>query len=213
MASSIIHAVVAKELNKKLKRNEEKLLIGTIAPDISKIVGESKLYTHFLDDINSSVPNLTRFLNRYISKLSDDFVLGYYIHLYTDYLWFKYFIPEIYDEDKFLITKMDGTKVNCHGNMASIYIYNDYTNLNAELIKRYDLNLEFLNGKMPYFEPIIREINMNKLYLIINRTSEIVEKSKLNKEYVFDMENIEKFIDLSIKIIEADLRDMNLIKL
>lgn len=27
-----------------------------------------------------------------------DFVLGYYIHLYTDYLWFKYFMTEIEKE-------------------------------------------------------------------------------------------------------------------
>ena len=38
MASSIIHICVANEINKSLKRNSRELLIGTIAPDISKLL-------------------------------------------------------------------------------------------------------------------------------------------------------------------------------
>jgi hypothetical protein len=36
MASSIIHIAVAHEINKKLQFEEDKLLIGSIAPDIAK---------------------------------------------------------------------------------------------------------------------------------------------------------------------------------
>ena len=43
MASSMIHIAVAHELNKKLKIDKQKLLIGTIAPDISKLIGENKV--------------------------------------------------------------------------------------------------------------------------------------------------------------------------
>ena len=96
MASALMHMAVANELNKTLKRDNDRLLIGSISPDISKIIGESKLYSHFLDDINDELPNIDRFLSKYKNSLNDDFVLGYFIHLYTDYLWFKYFIPEVY---------------------------------------------------------------------------------------------------------------------
>ena len=98
MASSIIHMAVANEINKVLKRDNNKLLIGSIAPDISKQVGQTKLHSHFLDNNDTNIPNMDRFLEKYKDKLDDDFVMGYYIHLYTDYFWFKYFIPEIYDE-------------------------------------------------------------------------------------------------------------------
>ena len=47
MASTMIHIVVANEINKKLKRDSSKLLIGTIAPDISKNIGENKVKSHF----------------------------------------------------------------------------------------------------------------------------------------------------------------------
>ena len=211
MASSMIHVAVCSEINKKLKRNSKQLFIGTIAPDISKLVGEDKLYSHFLDNVEVSVPNLKKFLNRYISYLGDDFVLGYYIHLYTDYLWFKYFIPEIYDESKNLITKMDGSVVNCHGRMAEIYIYNDYTNLNEHLIKKYNLNFEFLNNEKIAMRDIIKEAHMNKLYLIINKTKELYEGSKIDREYVFNSENIDNFISLAVKIITADLEELKIL--
>ena len=210
MASSLIHAAVCNELNKKLKRNPKQILLGTIAPDISKLVGETKKYTHFLDD-DEDIPNLTRFLNKYIKYLNDDFVLGYYIHLYTDYLWFKYFIPEIYDESKNLIKKIDGTIVNCHGHMAEMYIYNDYTNINEQVVKKYKLDLSFLYDKKLEFNDIIKEAHMDKMDLIINKTKEIYEGSKLHREYVFDMKNIDNFISLSVKLIMADLKEMELV--
>ena len=211
MASSLIHAAVCNELNKKLKRDPKQILVGTIAPDISKLVGETKQYTHFLDNEGDNVPNLSRFLNKYISYLNDDFVLGYYIHLYTDYLWFKYFIPEIYDESKNLIKKIDGTIVNCHGHMAEMYIYNDYTNINEQVVKKYKLDLSFLYDKKLEFNDIIREAHMDKMDLIINKAREIYEGSKIHRDYVFDMENIDNFINLSVKLIMADLKEMKLV--
>ena len=210
MASSMIHIAVANEINKKLKRKRKDLLIGTIAPDISKLIGETKKKSHFLETDND-IPRLDWFLVRYKDNLDDDFVLGYYIHLYTDYLWFKHFIPEIYNEEKNLIKKLDGTIVNCHGHMAEIYIYNDYTNLNKEVVEQYKLDLSFLYNDIPEFEEIIKEAHMNHLDKIINKAREIYEESKVHKDYVFDMDNINNFISLSVKLIESDLRDLKVI--
>ena len=55
MASSVIHMCVAKEINKYLNRDEKQILIGTIAPDISKIINESKEKSHFLNDITNDI--------------------------------------------------------------------------------------------------------------------------------------------------------------
>ncbi len=211
MASSMIHIAVCNELNKKLKRDNSKILIGTIAPDISKLVGESKVYTHFLDSKDTDIPNIGKFLAKYMDSLNDDFVLGYYIHLYTDYLWFKYFIPEIYDKEKNLITKLDGTVVNCKGEMAIMYIYNDYTNINSEIVKRYNLNINFLYAKLPKMESIIDEIDMNKISLIVNKTRQIYENSKVHKDMVFNMDNVDEFIKLSTELIMANLEEIKTI--
>jgi hypothetical protein len=211
MASALIHAAVCNKLNKELKRDTKSILLGTIAPDISKLVGETKLYSHFLDNEEDGIPNLSRFLERYSKYLDDDFVLGYYIHLYTDYLWFKYFIPEIYNEEKNMIRKLDGTIINCHGHMAELYIYNDYTNINDNVIKNYKIDLGFLYDKKPVLKDIIKEAHMDKIDILINKVKEIYEKSKERKEYVFDMDNIDNFIKLAVKLIEADLRDLKVI--
>ena len=208
MASSIIHIAVANEINKVIKRDKTKLLIGTISPDISKIIGETKVASHFLDNEEKDIPNVDKFLQKYKNSLNDDFVLGYYIHLYTDYLWFKYFIPEIYNKDKNIITKLDGTKVECHGEMAVLYIYNDYTDLNSKLIDEYNLDLKIFYNEIPKIDNIIKEIPMDKLYLIINKTGEIIENTKKTKSMVFNIDSIKTFIELSVKLIISNLEDL-----
>lgn len=207
MASSMIHIAVAHELNKKLMRDEQKLLIGTIAPDISKLIGKTKKDSHFLNE-EENIPDLYKFLTKYKNNLSDDFVMGYYIHLLTDYFWFKYFIPEIYENN--LIKKLDGTVVNCKGNMAIMYMYNDYTNLNIQVIDEYKLDLKIFYNEIPKIDYIIDEIPMDKISIIINKVEKIIEESKERKELVFNIDNIKKFINLSVTLIFAKIKELNL---
>lgn len=209
MASSLIHLAVANEVNKKLNRDSRKLLIGSIAPDISKLVGESRKKSHFLGDDGNSIPHLDWFLVKYKDRLDDDFLMGYYIHLYTDYVWFKYFIPEIVD--KKLITKLDGTKVECPTeHLLSLYIYNDYTNLNSKLIDEYELDLKVFYEELPKIDTVITEIPMDKLSVLINKAGEIIENSKENKEYLFNMDNIKQFISMSVDMIISNINELGL---
>ena len=203
MASSMIHIAVANEINKKLKRNSQQLLIGTIAPDISKHIGENKVKSHFLDNEDGDIPNIDKFLNKYKNYLNDDFVLGYYIHLLTDYLWFKYFMTKISDNN--YITKLDGTKVKCNGRMLILYLYNDYTNMNIKLIDEYNLDLKIFYNELPKFNNIIEEIPMDKLNIIVNKASEMIENTKEKKDMIFNMYNIKKFIDSSVDIILSEI--------
>lgn len=207
MASSMIHIAIANEINKTIKKDKTKLLIGTIAPDISKRIGQTKKESHFLD-FGGDIPNLERFLEKYKNNLNDDFVLGYYIHLYTDYLWFKYFMPEILD--KHLITKLDGTKVPCYGKMVSLYIYNDYTNMNIQLLDEYNLDLKLFYNPLPEFSNIIEEIPMDKLQIIVDATGEIIENTKVHKDMIFNIDNIKQFISTSVELILSELKKLNI---
>lgn len=209
MASSVIHIAVANEVNKTLKRNANQLLIGSVAPDISKIVGDTKVHSHFLDNKNDNIPNIDKFLKKYYSKLYDDFVLGYFIHLYTDYLWFKYFIPEICNND--YITKLDGTIVKCNGNMLCLYIYNDYTNLNIKLLDEYNLDLKIFYNELPNFNNIIEEIPMDKINLLMDQVFRIIENSKEKKDFIFNIDNIKTFIQTSVELILGKLKELNLL--
>lgn len=199
MASAVIHLAIANEINKKLNRDKNQLLIGAIAPDISKFIGEDKTKSHFLKELDSNIPDIESFLNKYKNSLTDDFVMGYFIHLYTDYLWFKYFVTEFYDKP--MITKLDGTVVKCSGNMLSLYVYNDYTNLNIKLIDRYNMDLKIFYNQLPKLSNIIEEIPMDKMGLLLSQMGIIIENSKEKKDYIFNIENIEKFIATSVELI------------
>ena len=205
MASSIIHIAVAKEINKELNRDNNKLCIGSIAPDISKLVGESKEKSHFLDSIETNIPNLDKFLQKYKDKLDDDFVMGYYIHLFTDYLWFKYFFTEFCNDD--CITKLDGTVVKATENMKVLYIYNDYTDMNIKIIDEYELDLKMFYNELPKIDNIIDEIPMDKLNLIVDQASIIIENSKEKKDMIFNIENVKKFISFSTEIILGSIKN------
>ena len=134
MASAIIHMCIANEINKKLKKDEKKILIGSIAPDLAKQIGETKIKSHFIDDGIEDIPNMERYLEKYKKNLNDDFVMGYYIHLYTDYLWFKYFIPNFIKKD--FIYTLDGKKLFLEDDQKYKYIYNSIL-INKVIIKLY----------------------------------------------------------------------------
>ena len=206
MASAVIHLAVANEINKKLNRDKSQLLIGAIAPDISKFIGEDKTKSHFLKELDSNIPDIESFLNKYKNNLTDDFVMGYFIHLYTDYLWFKYFVTEFYDKP--MITKLDGTVVKCSGNMLSLYVYNDYTNLNIKLIDKYNMDLKIFYNQLPKLSNIIEEIPMDKMGLLLSQMGIIIENSKEKKDYIFNIENIEKFIATSVELILGEIKEL-----
>ena len=120
-------------------------------------------------------------------------------------------MSEIYDKDKRLVTKLDGTEVECYGQMLVLYIYNDYTNLNYSLTKEYNLDMSFLYEEIPIFDDIIKEAHMDKLNIVIDKFREIYENSKIHKDMIFNMDNVNKFIDLSVELITADLEELGLL--
>lgn len=208
MASSLIHVAIASEVNKKLKRNESALFIGSLAPSLYKQVGGKKQRTHFIDEQFGEIPNIKLFLDKYKKYLKDDFVLGYYLHLYTDYLWNKYFLPEIYTHN--IITTLNDKVVRCNKDEMKRYIYSDYTNLNTKILNMYNINLNVFYNELPKFKEIIEEIPMDKIDLIAAETSVIIENSKKKKQYLFDEKNIKQFIDTAVLLILSKLEELGI---
>lgn len=205
MASSIIHMAVANEINKIIRKDRKSILIGSIAPDIGKHVGISKVVSHF-EIVDDDIPKLDVFLDKYKAYLNDDFVLGYYIHLYTDYLWFKYFVPDFCNNG--YVYKLDGTKVDLSDDEKLKYFYNDYTNLNIKVIDEYNLQLDVFYEEVPEFNNIIKEIPMDKIKIIVDQAGIILENTKKTKAYIFDMKLVNKFIKTSVECILSDLKQL-----
>ena len=66
MASTIIHLAIAKKVQEKIRiENKKDYYLGSIAPDISKQIGESREVSHFLINTKEDIPNLNIFVKRY----------------------------------------------------------------------------------------------------------------------------------------------------
>ena len=206
MASAIIHLCVAKEINKYLKMDENYILLGSIAPDISKQIGETKEISHFLDHSNEDdIPNIDRFLTKYRSELNNPFEMGYFIHLLTDKYWFRdyvYKFIERYTRDK--------VKKNVTYTALKDLIYNDYTNLNITLIDNHNLNLYLFYNEIEMPESKIIEIPVDKLDILIEKMGIIIEDSKEEKTFVFDSKDIEEFIKNTVKYIIRDIQMLDI---
>ena len=202
MASAIIHICIAKEINKYLKMNEDELILGSIAPDISKQIGQTKEISHFLDPSNEDdIPNIDRFLAKYKKDLSSPFTMGYFIHLLTDKYWFRDYVyqyVERYTKNK----HKKGLTVTALRDL----MYNDYTNINQDLIDAYNISLDIFYKEFKVPNTKIKEIPVDKLDILLDKMGLIIEESKQEKSFLFDTKDIIVFINNSVKYIIKDIQ-------
>lgn len=204
MASSIIHLAVAKELKDKLKiESEYDYYLGSIAPDLSKQIGEKRSISHFFINSKPNIPNTDLFIKRYPTFKYNSFSLGYFIHLYTDKLWEENIFQEISEGNS--IKLLDGTIMNISPLEFVKLVYSDYTNLNIQIIDEYDLDLSLFYEEFKIPNTPISEIPLNKLDILINKMGIIIENSKTEKKYLFDVEIVKKFIKDAVKEIEKEI--------
>ena len=207
MASAIIHLAVAKELSKYLKiKNLKNYYIGSIAPDLSKILGLNKEDTHFLRNSRNNTPNIELFIMKYPDFKHNDFDLGYFIHLYTDKLWTEDFIENIKHDNS--IKLLDGTVIETTKEEMQEMIYSDYTNLNIKLIEEFDLDLEIFYEDFIPPETTLSEIPVDKLDLLINKMGLLIENTKENKPYTFDTNSVSEFIKHATEKINERLKEV-----
>ena len=207
MPSIVIHVAVANKVAKNLNMFNKDYMVGAIAPDLSVLVGNERAYSHFCDDFYGA-PNIDKFLYKYRKDLNKFFVLGYFVHLYTDYLFETYFVPSFFDEKKDIITKIDGTRFKCNHAGMKQYLYNDYTDLNIKLINKYKLDFSFLDEEYTSNSNDIDEIPMDKISLLYTKTKDIIEKSKEKKNLLFNIKDMISFIDFSSKLISQKINEL-----
>lgn len=203
MASAIIHLAVAKTLEKDLEiENLKDYYLGSIAPDIAKQIGETKHKSHFLINTSDDIPNIKMFTDKYSNFKNNSFDLGYFIHLYTDKIWFKDFITKIISGD--YIKLLDGTVIHSTPEEIQNLIYQDYTNLNTKLLDEYNMDLSLFYEDFIKPNTTIDEIPTDKLNILIDKMGVIIENSKEEKSYTFDTFIILQFIDeISREILET----------
>ena len=216
MASIIMHIAVAnqlyKKINNKVNIKYNDYILGSIAPDISKTLNENRKESHFLDN-SKGIPNINMFLKKYLNTLDNSFNLGYFIHLYTDNLFYQDFY-QLFIQDDFLQSKvkcLNGNVLNLTKEDRRKLLYNDYSNLNNLLIDEYNLNLELFYNEFIEPQTNITEIPINKLNLLIEQSGIIIENLTKEKNYIIDISSIKSFIDNCIEEIYTKLKSLEVL--
>lgn len=205
MASAIVHICVAKELSEKMKLlDERQLYLGAIAPDLSTELNLDRKRSHFVDT-DSEYPNIERFIGKYKEHITDPFVMGYFIHIFTDMLWVD-FLKETVLFDKIYNNK--GQSVLIIDKPLKEIIYDDYTSLNATLIDKYDIGLSVFYEEIFLPNPIIEEIPIDKLKVIVDKTSAIIYNASKETQLLLDEKEIIDFINSCAKKISKYLIEM-----
>lgn len=193
MASALIHIAIAKELENKLNiENKKDYYLGSIAPDISKQIGQNRNISHFSKNNKDNIPDINLFIKRYPTFKYNSFNLGYFIHLYTDKLWEKDIFNNIICDNS--IKLLDGTIIKSNKKEIKELIYSDYTNLNNEIIDTYNLDLSLFYEEFDTPNTPLNEIPIDKLDILINKISIIIENAKKDKTYTFDINIVKNFI-------------------
>lgn len=169
--------------------DSDQLLVGSIAPDLAKLLGKTKNESHFLFG-DKGIPHIDKFLEKY--SIEKPFEMGYYIHLYTDLFWFKELIPKHFKNKQLYLR--NGEKLDIPFEERLKLIYKDYSSLNELLLKKYDLDISFLKKRIN-IDTRINELDFNQINLLLNETNKLITTSVTYPLEIFEEQEIIDFIN------------------
>lgn len=186
MASFNIHLAIA---IKYLKKNNIKDIVSFFKGNIDPDLARDKEFSHYSK--RNDKDNLEAYLSTKIglinfiksNKMNNDYEMGLFLHLVTDYIFFNYF----FDKDYIKNTK-----------------YNDYTN---DLYYSYDLINDYLEKEYN----IIGILKDNKMYDYLEIIQIAKRNNKTKYKKIIDKDKLIEFID-NISNIDLDKYKEKLIK-
>lgn len=173
------HIAIAKKVNKYLKFSDEKyelFIFANILPDInnSKIIEGSKYIPHDFTHLKTEEENgYIRFYRKYQKMLyhKEPLYWGYFLHLYTDYIWNNNFYSGIKRDVK---TKKDTFKLkDIKHNDFNLY-NNKFINNTLTITNQEQLLKEISNIK----EVSIKDIDIISAINFLNTQEEYKGKYK-----------------------------------
>ena len=100
MPSWKIHSKIANDLYKQLKVNKKYFMIGNLLPDQDKYnipnidKSVNRIITHFISSedlkVGINLPDYNRMYEKYKDNFNNPVLLGYLVHLLTDFYWNDY---------------------------------------------------------------------------------------------------------------------------
>ena len=214
MPSWKIHSKIGSDILKQINTNKKYFMIGNLIPDQDKYnianlqSNVSRVITHYVsnDDVKIGInlPDYEKFYNKYESKFNNPVILGYLVHLLTDYYWNKYIYDKYFikNGDKYVAVKLSSNEIyKCDFNEMNSMKQQDFRIFNNSISVRKNNFRYCLNSK--YFHEL-DEIKVSKHYIYLvgkylnlshKKESDGDKYSILNeKECIKIIEECEKFI-------------------
>lgn len=157
--------------------DKDVFLTGCVAPDIAIPNDVLKSIGHYrnLSTTLYSSPDIKKFTMRYSKRITEDFIIGYFCHLYADMVFASVYLPKIakpldinYNfsntkDAKYVKILKSNTIIPVAAFLSDIGIYDDYTKTNKALAIKFNISE---NIKYSTKDPRMLEIDPNKLCLI-----------------------------------------------
>lgn len=224
MPSWKIHSKIANDLNKSLRVNKKYFMIGNLLPDQDKYNipnitgGINRKISHFISDEDFkngiNLPNYNDMFEKYKGRFSNPVLLGYLVHLLTDFYWNNHIYKNYFikDNNKYIGVKINEGKIfNCDFSDANKMKQNDFKKFNNSLSIKKN-NFRFcLNNK---FFKEIEELKLSKkdIYFVGKYFNSSYPKTIDNEDYkILDEIELNKLINDSEKFILQYLKDKEII--
>lgn len=167
MPSHKIHLSIAQEINKKLKLDNDAIMLGSVLPDLTIEHNHELSHFQFEDVYPKNLANADEFIKKY-PNMKDDISIGYIIHLLTD----KYY------NDVYYHTNIDGIEHNKNFKHNLFDCYDSYL-LKHGIVK--NINDKNVINKIPNY----KDINFDKKYLIeyIDKLNSDIKNANIDKSY------------------------------
>lgn len=193
MPSHKIHIKIAQDINKKLKIDNDSIMLGSILPDLTIAKDHGLTHFQYKDEYPFNLANADEFIKKY-PTMRDDISIGYIIHLLAD----KYYNDWYYKN-----YKLKGIPVTKEFKHALFDQYDQYILRHFKLNRFNDVNIIKM---IPKYEGLIFDCNYLKEY--IDNYNKEIEDSYIDLDYKIEKQEIlDRVYDGCIKYIMGWLKD------
>ena len=171
------HMIVAKKVSDKLNIKSDDFFRGNLLPDVIDMNDshhkiESGVY--LIPDIEYHIKTL---------DLTKDLNKGYLVHLLLDKHYLEEYLTNLYPNKNIFVDKK---------------IYKDYDYLNYDLVKKYNLDLDYLNKVLSNFDNKVLKEKLKYNLECLNQKSE-------GKTTYLELESFTSFLNNVSEIISKEL--------
>ena len=205
-----IHLGVCREVNKKYKLDNDLVLFGSILPDFL-----DRSYSHYYD--GGPLPNFDLFLNKFKDNINNPLVIGYYIHLLTDYYYNDYIYSKsfIYKDDKLIGIKLFNGKIieSNDFHYCRRIKQDDFKNYGSYLINNNMLDYpKDYNKIYRSIQELGFSIDKDKVIDKVNyfNTDDFLKYNSYNGYLLFDKDIYDRLYEECINFIIEKINDINL---